>query len=124
MAVNAEPDHRDDYEIRHVGRFVVIHVRADVHSQVDFSWLRNLISELCVQGKPQIALEFDKKSYLYSKLIAVLIAGSGIVKQYRGVLALVDPGKYVLNALETMKLRGSIVAVYRSEHDLAAGTPL
>ena len=113
-----------DYEIGEVGGFVVIRIKREIHSQMDFGWLRRLFEESCAAGKSRIAVAFDKNSYLYSRIITALVASSKVVKACGGELAVVDPGKYVLGTLDTMKLRDSIISVYRSENDLRAGNRL
>ncbi|MBD3343899.1 MAG: hypothetical protein GF401_02415 [Chitinivibrionales bacterium] len=110
--------HSPRYDIIQRGEWKVVHIKEDVNSELDYTWLRELTRKLCTQESRKIAFRFDNKTYLFSKLISVLLSCSKIVKKVHGELALVEPQEHVVETLKATRLYKTHIAVYDEEKEL------
>ncbi|MBD3422566.1 MAG: hypothetical protein GF398_20815 [Chitinivibrionales bacterium] len=101
-------------------RWTVIRIKEHVQSDSDFSWLKYEVAALCKKGASDIAIAFAKKSYLYSKVISVLVTCSRTVNKHHGNLALVEPEQRIKKMLKTMKLNNVLFSIYDEIGDLPA----
>ncbi len=108
----------DRYDLRTSGKWHIVTIREEVHSEADFSWIRRLVNDLLNKNASWIAVEFLKQSHLYSKVISVLVGCAKIARKEGGTLALINPGKHIVQTLKFMNLYGRLVEVYPSEKEL------
>jgi len=103
------------YKIRQKAGWCILNIKESMHSDTDITWLLQLIEGLAQKGNKKVAINFEKETYLYSKLISVLIACSKCLRKDGGVLAILEPSKHIAKILTTLNLIDSVIKVYDSE---------
>lgn len=101
------------------GNWHIVRVKEEIGWETDNSWLEGLVADLCRKDGRNVALALDKKSYLHSKIVALLVACSKAVRGLGHEFGLLEPTPHVKSTLKAMKLLDAVVKVYESEADLA-----
>jgi hypothetical protein len=106
------------YETLERGAWRIVRIKESIRTDMDYSWLTRQVEEFCSQGHPNIALTFDKESYLFSKLISIMVGCAKVCKKHGGNLAVLEPTAHVLKTLTALNLRDTVIAVYMKDADL------
>lgn len=86
----------------------------------DITDLRTIVEDYVQKGPINIALEFTKDSYLYTKSIAVLVQCLETIKEHGGGMAVIAPNRDIVDVLETIGFI-NLVKIYDSEEDVGKG---
>jgi anti-anti-sigma regulatory factor len=106
------------YSVRTRGAWSIVNVTQEIDWQTDTKWVQQVVKDVCTTDRRNVALVLDKESHLHSKIVALLVACSRIVKEQGGLFGLLEPGAQVRNTLTVMKLVDRVVCVYDHESDL------
>jgi anti-anti-sigma factor len=86
----------------------------------DITDLRTIVEDYVQKGPINIALEFTKDSYLYTKSIAVLVQCLETIQEHGGRMAVIAPNRDIVDVLETIGFI-NLVKIYGSEEDVGKG---
>ncbi|MBD3320403.1 MAG: hypothetical protein GF350_04825 [Chitinivibrionales bacterium] len=118
MGSSEKNEYIPDYEIIQRGKWKVILIKEDINSEFDYSWLKSVTGELCKKGFTKVAIRFDHKTYLFSKLISVLLGCSKVMRKNGGKVAIVAPLPHVVETLKATRLYKTHISVFKKESDL------
>lgn len=114
----SKSEHPDKYDLVIRGAWTIIRLKQEIGWETDYVWLEKLVENIGAEHR-NIALELEKKTYLHSKIVALLVACSKAARKSGVEFVLLAPGGNVVNTLRTMKLLDTVIHTRATEQDLS-----
>jgi hypothetical protein len=103
------------YTVSRRGRWHVITVHDKIRPETDTGELTRLVADLASRGEePHVAFVFERVSYLFSRVISILVICAKEIKQRHclGTLAIIADDTHTQLILDRMCIPHDLVKVY------------
>ncbi len=119
MQQDATPE-KLDFSIHSIHEWRVITIHDKIKPEVDISQFKELVNDLLQEDASRIAFVFERCSYLYSRIIAILVTCAKQMKQHnsQGRLAIIAENQYTEKVLDKMCITADLVEVYHNTEEL------
>ena len=95
----------------------LLRIKEDLVPDTDLKELKSCINSHLDESVRNLALSFTRRSYFYSRTIAILTQFMGYVKENDGSFAIVHPNAEMLEMIELIGL-DKLIETYTSEESL------